>query len=372
MSGDGSPNRPRAPIVYPVTGTPTRAVVARRSRLARTAPGAGIVALVAGLVLAVAPTPAPGSSAVPDSVSVPQVARTCGAGPASVRAGSVVVGGTPRRYVVALPDHHSGPLPLVVAFHGLGQSVALFARQSGLCAATRAAGEVLVLPVSDGPAFNDGRLGPAGPDDVALTLAVVDRLVAGHVADGHRVTVTGFSNGAGMAMAVAAAAPQRVAAVVAVDGEMIAGRGAYAPTGPVEAVLVHGTADRVQPDRGRRAGRSPLFPAYVSWQRTVAAWTAADGCGEPLPETLEAPDGPGATGSAELDRYPPGGESSRVTTYRVTGMHHRWPIMGDRAGRPGVQLAPFDAAQVVVATAATARAVRPGSSPPPAGATRAV
>ena len=120
-----------------------------------------------------------------------------------------------------------------------------------LVAATRAAGEVLAMPESSGPAFNDGRLGAWGPADDVFAIAIIRQLAGSGSADPRRITVAGFSNGAGMAMRLAAEHPGLVAAVVSVDGELLAGAGAPRPTAPVRIYLVHGTADLMQPWSGR-------------------------------------------------------------------------------------------------------------------------
>jgi len=59
---------------------------------------------------------------------------------------TVRVGGVLRRYLLSMPVPARGRAPLVVAFHGLGQRASTFATQTGLVAATRTAGQVLVLP----------------------------------------------------------------------------------------------------------------------------------------------------------------------------------------------------------------------------------
>jgi len=277
----------------------------------------------------------------------------------------------------------------VVAFHGLGQRASAFAAQTGLVGATRAVGEVLVLPESHGPAFNDGRLGGGGPRDDMFTLAVIGQLTGRGWVDPGRVTVAGYSNGAGMAMAVAATHPDAVAAVVSIDGELIAAPGAPRPIGPVQAVLVHGTTDRVQPWAGRRAG-GLTWPSYVSVLATVHAWVTADHAVTPVESILVARPAPSPAGATPPGRGPvpagptrpagspvpprtpvvedipmasgvvgvmtwaPGPSGAGVVLYTVHGMGHRWPVTSPAAaGTPNDTLEPLDATTVVVATAAS-------------------
>ena len=86
---------------------------------------------------------------------------------------SVRVDGVVRRYLFSQPPGRHTAAPLVVAFHGLGQRAGAFAAANGLVPATRRGGQVLVLPESSGPAFDDGRLGRLGPHDDAFAVAVV-------------------------------------------------------------------------------------------------------------------------------------------------------------------------------------------------------
>jgi polyhydroxybutyrate depolymerase len=233
---------------------------------------------------------------------------------------SIRVGGLLRRYLLSVPPSRRGRAPLVVAFHGLRQQAGPFAEGTGLVPATRAAGQILALPESDGPAFNDGRLGPGGPRDDAFTMALVDHLVGLGLADPHRVVVAGFSNGAGMAMEVAATHPRRVSALVSVCGELIDAPGAPRPTGPVPAYLLHGTDDPVQPWPGRPSA-GPLWPAYISEPATVAAWVRADGVGRGT--TRELPGEPGRD-AVTIQSWAGGSSGAAVTLYVVHGMGHRW------------------------------------------------
>lgn len=280
--------------------------------------------------------------------------------PGSTRWQTVRIDGVVRRYLLSVPAGVTGRAPLVVAFHGLGEQAAAFAAQTGLVAATRAAGEVLVLPESEGPAFNDGRLGPGGPADDTFALTVIRRLVAAGRVDPERVTVAGFSNGAGMAMQLADTHPETVAAVVSIDGSMIAALGAPRPTGPVEAVLLHGTADRIQPWDGRHA-RGITWPSYVPVLATVHAWVRADHAGLPVRSTVRSAlrSGPAAADSSPgpvgVTRWAPGPSGAGVTFYEVHGMGHRWPVSARPALRSSNDaLEGVSATAVVVATAATA------------------
>ena len=305
-------------------------------------PRSVVLAVALVLLAAVAAVLLPQTASATSSCSVGRhQAHVVGTAVCTVR-----VAGKQRSYLLSVP-HSDQPAPLVVAFHGLFQTARVFAAQTGLVAATRTAGLVLAMPESDGPAFNDGRLGATGPQDDAFTLALVDELVAARVVDPRRVVVTGFSNGAGMAMSVASAHPGAVAALVAVDGSLMAGAGSPRPTAPVRTFLVHGTADKVQPWQGR-AARGPLMPAYIPVPATVAAWVDVAGAGPPV---VERRPGSLGRGPVEVSTWSPGKSGVAVVSYVVTGMGHVWPVGASDN---------LDATSVVVRAASTAAPLRPG------------
>jgi polyhydroxybutyrate depolymerase len=287
------------------------------------------------------PAPLPGSPAYRAIQQAWDAADLAQARPAGTTWRTVRVDGVDRRYLISQPPGLRGAAPLVVAFHGLGQRAGAFAAANGLVPATRKAGQVLVLPESSGPAFNDGRLGALGPHDDAFAVAVIRQLTTAGVADPRRVVIAGFSNGAGMAMEVSAAHPRLVAAVVSIDGELIDGAGAPRPTGAVQAWLVHGTADLVQPWGGRRSA-GPTWPAYVSETRTAQLWAQAAGAEMPTSRLLTG--GPGRR-TVTVQTWAPGAAGRGVTLYAVEGMGHVWPV----ASRDTI-----DATALVVHAASTA------------------
>ena len=116
-------------------------------------------------------------------------------------------------------------------------------------------------------------------------------------------------------------------------------------------MLVHGTADRMQPWGGRRA-ISRRMPAYVPVPATVDAWVAADRARPAGTSELAAVPGPGAAGAAQLSWWAAGPGGAPVVAYRVLGLDHRWPVATAGAVRPGTQLSPVDATALVVRTAA--------------------
>lgn len=103
-----------------------------------------------------------------------------------------------------------------------------------------------------------------GTSDVENVTALLDRVVAAGCVDPDRISITGVSNGAGMATRLSCERPTRFAAVVPVA----AGFRALDPC-PQDArasfLAIHGTADTVVPYNGKtvdnRAGSVPRYTA---------------------------------------------------------------------------------------------------------------
>lgn len=293
-------------------------------------------------------------------------------------------GGQQRTYLVATPTGATvggpvpaGPAPAVVLLHGLGDTAADFLATTRILQPALAAGVVVIAPESIGGIWNDGRLdapGRPGRDDVGFVLAAVDALVARGVVDPDRVTMAGYSNGAGLAMRIAAADPGRVAELVSFSGALISDGRALLPTAPVPTVLVHGDADTIQPWAGRPQ-LSPELPAQYSQPVTSRIWRLADGeTGQPAATVIEAPAWDPELAATLVQRWTaPAGTAGTApfTFYRVVGGQHRWSYepcapatnTGCSADdRTDAQAEPFDATALLVSVAATAHILRPASS----------
>ncbi|GAB3459522.1 PHB depolymerase family esterase [Kineococcus endophyticus] len=304
-------------------------------------PALALVLLLGGAgVREAAPAPPTPVVAAPD-VAAPDLPRP----DARLVERSLATAGGTRGYLWQ-PAPVPGRAPLVVALHGLDGEAGAFARGTGLAAAASEAGVALVVPRAAGRAWNDGRLGPDGPDDAAFVRAVVAQLVAEGAVHPGRVVVSGFSNGAGMAMVLAARHPLDWAGAVAVSGELLAGPGATRPlpaavrggAGPPVWVS-HGDADPVQPWAGR-AARSAWLPALASVDETVAAFRRANATG-PAPERWTLPGGASLTGPVQVTTWP---GPAPVTVYRLPGAGHGWPTRAETG---------WSATDLVVSVAAT-------------------
>ncbi len=200
--------------------------------------------------------------------------------------------GRQRSAVLHVPTVARRPLPLVVALHG-GGGTALHARE-----ATRfsekadEAGFTVVYPnatrpdesrpprfLRNPPMWADGagrgHTRGAAIDDVGFIGALVDDLRRAGLADQRRVYITGFSNGAAMALRAAVERPGRFAAVAAVAGTLWIEPHAP-PAPPTPLLYVTGDRDPLNPVEGgeyrshwgaleRKPPLAELLSRWASW-----------------------------------------------------------------------------------------------------------
>lgn len=173
-------------------------------------------------------------------------------------------------------------------------------------------------------------------DDVAFTIALLDRLVARMGVDPSRIYAAGHSNGGMMAYRLGLALSDRLAAIASVAGAMVV-PDPRPPLRPVPVLHIHSVDD---PRALYAGGLGPPFPLtdhrvlHPPVEETLSWWVAADGCTEgpfrgPL---IEGEAGSRSEGqSARRIVWSGGREGSEVVLWRLTEAGHGWP----GAVRPG-------------------------------------
>lgn len=181
---------------------------------------------------------------------------------------------------------HETPAPLVVFFHGYGDTGSNVVRGFGLAELSDANGFVLAYP--DGTLDSQGRrfwnatnaccdFDGRGIDDVAYASRLIDDVSRKLPIDRRRVYVAGHSNGGFLALRLACDLSPRIAAAVSVAGAAWEDATRCRPTDPVSVLQVQGDADPLVHFEGGlvfdRPGRE--YPGALA---TVATFANRDRC----------------------------------------------------------------------------------------------
>jgi len=209
----------------------------------------------------------------------------------------VQVGTVARSYVLHVPPSFDGtrPAPLVVDFHGVGQTGASERMMSPYPAALDPAGVVMAFPDGlKGTAGTGWDVGPccvANADDVGFARALVMDAAAAVCLDLHRVYAVGVLTGGGMAHFVACHAADIFAAVAPAAFDLLAENvDECLPDRGITVISFRGTADPRVPYEGGPSSAIPGMPlTFLGAEGTFEKWAAIDGCaGQP-----SAPDANG-------------------------------------------------------------------------------
>lgn len=264
-------------------------------------------------------------------------------GPDSLTAGdheiALLHAGRSRLAIVHVPPAAgTGPLPLVLAFHGGGGEAQGFQAYAGLDPLADREGFVVVYPFGSGIlprrllTWNSGSscCGFAFEnqvDDVGFALALIEHVSTLVFVDPRRIYATGHSNGSMMSHRLAAEAADRIAAIAPVAGAMDLDR--FAPSRAVPVLHIHSVDD---PRALYQGGLGPPFP--LTTQRVMhrpvveglGRWAARNGCAAAATQ-IDQRTGTGADAGQTATRLSYGACSSGapVEHWRLTGSGHGWP-----------------------------------------------
>jgi len=229
---------------------------------------------------------------------------------------TITVGNAQRSYLLHVPAHPLGErLPLVLAFHGRGETPAVLEHDSGLDRLHA----VLVYP--RGEPGTGGKLSWSGTptaapgvDDVQFARTIVAALRGWSCVDPGRTYATGKSDGGGVAWQLACRAADLVLAIAPVAGAYYPIAGGCRPARPVSILEFHGTDDRVVPAAGSARRGLPDIQAWL------AAWARRDGCTVQQPEARIGRD-------VRLWGWSGCAAGSQVAGYRILHGGHTWPAI---------------------------------------------
>jgi len=236
----------------------------------------------------------------------------------------IELGDSSREYRLFVPADVSGPIPLVVVFHGFGGEPAQVRDLSAFDELARTEGFAVAFPLGAGlvPAWRTDAAFAA--PDVAFARRVVADVSEVVAVDQARIYAAGMSNGGGMAGRVACDASDLFAAVGTVAAAH--GLGACVEERPVPVIAFHGDSDRIVPLDGI------LFIAQ-DVEQWVANRARSNGCAAD-PTVSVVADDVDVTAWGECD--------ADVVFYLVAGGRHGWPG-SDRAVESGDSSESIDA-----------------------------
>jgi polyhydroxybutyrate depolymerase len=210
-----------------------------------------------------------------------------------------------RPYEIDIPVNYdsSKATPLIMLLHGYGANGFEQDAYFGFNALADARTVLVAHP--------DGTIDPSGNhfwnatdaccnqygssvDDVAYLKAVVDDVEKRFNVDTKHVFFVGHSNGAFMSHRMACDVADRIAAIVALAGDVWKDPSRCQPTKPVPVMQVHGDADALVPYQGD--SMEPSAPD------SVATWAAKNGCTGGLTPTGMTYDLESTLAGAETER----------------------------------------------------------------------
>jgi polyhydroxybutyrate depolymerase len=223
------------------------------------------------------------------------------------------------------------PAPLILVFHGSGDTGAGMERFSKFSQFADREGFIVAYPDAIGANWNDGREAATifshlhKVDDVAFTAALIADVSAKHNIDPRRIFAAGFSNGGILAHLLGARLGDKLAAIAAVGGgiaEPLAPQ--FRPAAPLSVLIIHGTKDPMVPYDGGDVDYGG-YGRIVSTAETVRLWTTALAPGA-KPEKGTLPDiSPGDGCRVSWTHWSVDPPKHQIALFTVDGGGHAWP-----------------------------------------------
>ena len=244
---------------------------------------------------------------------------------------AVRLGDTVRTFVLHAPAAvpAGASAPLLLAFHGTGESGEAMRRSVGLDSLADERGMLVAYPdAAVGNWAEDcgcSRADRLGINDTGFVRAIVDEVARRHPVDRGRVYAVGFSQGGLFVHRLACQMADLVSAVASVAAPMSAPVAERCrPATPVGVMVLHGALDDAFPYEGdRRRERSTLGA-----RETTDVWRLLNGCARDA-RGRELPDG-AADGTRVLEERWSGCRGAvEVALYSVEGGRHAWSPSAD-------------------------------------------
>ena len=231
-------------------------------------------------------------------------------------------GGLKRTFLVHLaPSYGRQPQPLVLLYHGYSWTSQVMEQTTGMDKEADKAGFVLIYPqgVDTPPSWNAGvgAYGPTGDaDDIQFTRDILSSVEQNYCVNTHRVYISGFSLGGGMAYRLACTLSDKLAAVATVSGAYYPIPEGCHPTRPLPIMEIHGVADPLAPYNGNVNTRMDAVHDYLN------GWLSRNSC-TGNPETFFQ------QGDVTGIQWTKCADGTIVRHYSISDGQHTWP------GSPG-------------------------------------
>lgn len=232
---------------------------------------------------------------------------------------SLSSGGLQRTFLVHLaPSYGIQPQPLVINYHGFTQTMARIAQYSNMGAEADKAGFIVVFPQGvDNPSSWNAGIGLNGQttgsaDDVQFTRDLLSYLKKNYCVDAHRIYLTGYSVGGGMAYRVACNLSTQIAAIATVAGAFYHAPGGCNPSRPLPILEIHGQADPYAPYYGDPGSGKAAVSVYLN------VWLNFDQCNSTNKVIFQQGDVTGVEWSHCT-------QGTVVEHYKISDGGHVWP-----------------------------------------------
>jgi polyhydroxybutyrate depolymerase len=260
--------------------------------------------------------PSASRSLVTSPLTTTQPASTCKTPPHSTGDSnvSIISSGVKRTFIMHLPPSYGRqPQALVISYHGYTFTAERMAHYTNMAAEANKAGFMVVFPqgLDNPPSWNAGT-GTGDANDVQFTRDLISYVEKNYCTDAHRIYITGFSLGGGMAYRIACTLTNQIAAVATVAGAYYHAPGGCHPSRPIPVLEIHGQADPDAPYNGNPGAGMAAVQAYLN------LWLALDGCNKASQVFFHKGDVTGI----EWTHCAAGSE---VVHYRVSDGGHNWP-----------------------------------------------
>lgn len=243
------------------------------------------------------------------------------------------VAGMTRSYELHVPPNlpANKVVPLLIVFHGSGDTGAGMERFSKFDDVADREGLIVAYPDAIAANWNDGREATGivsqfnNVDDVAFTGALIKEISTAHAVDAKRVYATGFSNGGIFVHYLAAKLPIQLAAIASVSGGMAEPLATvFKPTAPLSVFIIHGSKDTLVPFDGGDVDYGG-FGRIISTAKTVEAWSKTNALDTKSDSGMLADTNSTDQCRVSWKRWTSSSNHTEILLYTIEGGGHTWP-----------------------------------------------